>query len=226
MAGVTSAEASTVDETPELVARLERVMVKLRADFSGADAKVSTTRPIDAVERRGDAEVLRRHAQAYLELMNQRLAGFRDLDKTARRVDEAAAHALAVERVSVWFLDDGRTKIRCVDLFERGSGKHSCGVELSRRDFPAYFDALGKERTIAAHDAHTDPRTSCFSESYLRPLGIASMLDVPIWANGKMIGVVCHEHVGGKRIWNTDEERFAYLMSSVLALATEIAAVR
>jgi GAF domain-containing protein len=55
----------------------------------------------------------------------------------------------------------------------------------------------------------------------LKPLGINSMLDVPIWVNRAMVGVVCHEHRGPKRTWNRDEETFAYLMSSFIALALE-----
>jgi GAF domain-containing protein len=47
------------------------------------------------------------------------------------------------------------------------------------------------------------------------------MLDVPIWVRGTMAGVVCHEHVGPARIWNSDEESFAYLMSALLALSME-----
>ena len=81
--------------------------------------------------------------------------------------------------------------------------------------------ALKEERTIAAHDAHTDPRTSCFSQGYLGPLGIGALLDVPIWVDGRMWGVVCHEHVGPARKWTVDEERFGYLMANFVALALE-----
>jgi GAF domain-containing protein len=56
---------------------------------------------------------------------------------------------------------------------------------------------------------------------YLQPLGISSMLDVPILHEQKMVGVICHEHVGPRRTWNSDEENFAYLMSNFVALALE-----
>ena len=47
---------------------------------------------------------------------------------------------------------------------------------------------------IAAHDANRDRRTREFSEPYLKPLGITSMLDAPIRTGGKMIGLLCLEH--------------------------------
>ncbi|HTV21856.1 MAG TPA: GAF domain-containing protein, partial [Polyangiaceae bacterium] len=55
----------------------------------------------------------------------------------------------------------------------------------------------------------------------LEPLGIYSLLDVPIWLGRKMVGVVCHEQVGSRRTWTQDDETFAYLMSHFVALALE-----
>ena len=52
------------------------------------------------------------------------------------------------------------------------------------------------------------------------------MLDVPIWVDQKMVGVICHEHRGPKRQWNSDEETFAYLMSNFVTLTLELQALR
>lgn len=216
---VTSTEAESIEDTPELRTRFEAALARVRARFVGASAStVATDVPAAGAS---DAEMLRRHIRSYLELMSQREVVLGQVEQAYQRVDEAAANTLEVARVSVWMLDDGGAKITCVDLFERSEGRHSSGVELFARDFPAYFEALKSERTIAAHDAHTDPRTKGFSESYLAPLGIGAMLDVPIWVRDRMVGVICHEHVGRRRDWNADEETFAYLMSNFVALAVE-----
>ena len=166
-------------------------------------------------------ESLRRYLGSVADLFSQRRLFVTDTSATARRMTEAAAFTLQVERVSLWFLDDSGSKITCGDLFERTKATHSSGVELLAKDFPAYFEALASERTIAAEDAHIDSRTRCFSASYLTPLGIGAMLDVPVWAKGKMVGVICCEHVGVKRAWTRDEEQFAYLLSSLMAMTLE-----
>jgi PAS domain S-box-containing protein len=166
---------------------------------------------------------LRAHNRKFLELVADKSMILGDVAETARRITEAAADGLEVARASVWFYDDAREKIVCADLFERATGAHSGGIALAAADFPAYFAALRTERTIAADDAHADPRTAEFSAPYLAPLGIASMLDVPIWVGGEMIGVVCHEHVGPRRSWTADEESFAYLMASFVSLSKECA---
>jgi GAF domain-containing protein len=166
-------------------------------------------------------EMLRRYLGSVADLFSQRGLFVGDLDATVRRMTEAAAVTLGVERVSIWFLDDTVTKIVCKDLFERAKSAHSSGTELFAKDFAPYFEALKQERTIAAEDANQDPRTRCFSTVYLMPLGIGAMLDVPVWAKGRMVGVICCEHVGGKRAWSRDEETFAYLLSSLVAMTLE-----
>jgi hypothetical protein len=221
---VTSTEAATRQDTPELTAKLEAALVTVRTEFA-------SSRPSPAPSKSGELglwtavakenETLRRYLGSVADLFSQRSLFLGDVQATARRMTEAAAFTLPVERVSVWFLDDAHSKIVCADLFERTKAIHVSGAELFSKDFAPYFEALAHERTIAAEDANTDTRTRCFSSSYLVPLGIGAMLDVPVWAKGKMVGVICCEHVGGKRAWSRDEETFAYLLSSLLAVTLE-----
>lgn len=164
---------------------------------------------------------LRRHMECFVDIMSQRALMLGNIREAARRTNEAASYAMDIARVSVWLIDDKRTKITCVDLFDMAKGTHTAGAELFATQYATYFAALGYERTIIASDARRDPRTSCFTKSYLEPLGIGAMLDVPIWANDRLAGVVCHEHVGGPRQWDVDEERLGYLLSSFVALALE-----
>lgn len=222
MAQVTSTEASTLDDTPELVARVQKALDTLRAEQSAQGKAGAPAREVEAAPAGEDqARGLRRHLMTYLDLMAQRSLFLGDSQKTIRRVNQAASTTLAVQRVSVWFVDPAGAKITCADLYDHATGEHTSGAELFARDFPPYFRALKVERTIAAHDALTDARTACFGDVYLKPLGITSMLDVPIWVNKIMVGVICLEHRGPKRNWNSDEETFAYLMSNFVALALE-----
>ena len=145
-----------------------------------------------------------------------------DLDGALRAITETAVSAMDVERASVWLFDEARAKIVCEDLFERTPGRHSRGVELAARDFPRYFAALGTEEVIAASDAHSDPRTSEFSESYLSALGIGAMLDAPIRSGGRIVGVLCHEHVGDERSFLADEQNTASYLASLVSLSLEL----
>lgn len=141
--------------------------------------------------------------------------------QSIREITEVIADTLEVERVSVWLYNSDNSAIRSVDLYERSLNRHSEGVELARKDYPLYFKALEVESYIAANDACTDPRTKEFTESYLNQLGIKSMLDAPLHVNGKLIGVICHEHIGQSRKWALDEMNFANAIADSISLLLE-----
>jgi len=225
---ITSTQATTIEDTPDVLAKFEGAMARLQRELGPRDDATPTIAPprSPSVRPADEAACLRKRLGTIQELLSQRHVFLSDVVETSRRVTESASSCLDVERASIWLLDDASSKISCLDLFVRSTRAHSAGTELFRSDFPDYFESLGRQQTIAAADAHTDPRTRCFSEVYLAPLQIGAMLDVPIWADGKMVGVVCHEHVGGTRTWTGDDETFAASVGSLISLSLELARAR
>jgi PAS domain S-box-containing protein len=59
------------------------------------------------------------------------------------------------------------------------------------------------------------------AESYLKPFGISSMLDAPVWVCGEVVGVLCHEHTGPARDWSAEEIDFVSALASMVSLALE-----
>jgi PAS domain S-box-containing protein len=175
----------------------------------------------ETLELRVRQRTLRLQNRALLKLAKSESLARGDLSSALREMTEISARILATERVSVWFFSDDRSGIRCLDLYERTPGRHSQGQELAAADFPLYFRALEQDRTIAAHDARVDSRTREFEASYLTPVGIVSMLDVPVRVEGRMRGVVCHEHVGSPRRWTVREQNFAASIGDFVSLAIE-----
>jgi PAS domain S-box-containing protein len=163
---------------------------------------------------------LRKQNAVLSRLARQQIPG-EDLSASLRNLTEAAAETMEVERASVWIYDEGFSRIICLDLFERSTQTHSAGQELSAVDYPEYFSALGEQRAIAADDARSDSRTREFTDSYLIPLEITSMLDAPIWLGGKMAGVICHEHIGAARRWTLEEQQFTASLADYASLAIE-----
>ncbi len=164
---------------------------------------------------------LRRQNETLVRLARSETRNRDDLAAMLREITRASAHTLDVERVGVWLYDEDRTRIRCVDHYDRSTDRHREGGELAAADYPAYFKALEQERTIAAHDACHDPRTGELADAYLSALGITSLLDAPIRLGGRMIGVVCHEQVGAPRRWALEEQNFAGSIADIVSLALE-----
>jgi diguanylate cyclase (GGDEF)-like protein/PAS domain S-box-containing protein len=144
-----------------------------------------------------------------------------DIRSAMEQVTELACELLRVDRASVWRFDREKHHIECLDLFERVPYRHSRGTVIAEAGAHRYFAALSHERCLAADDALRDPRTSQFRESYLQPLGIGAMLDAPVFVRGEMVGIVCHEHVGGARHWEFWEELVAGTIADFMALVSE-----
>jgi PAS domain S-box-containing protein len=176
-----------------------------------------------ALERmqRGRVDRFTRQRDALLALAMRPRHHADDALDAFQQITEVAARTLDVARVSVWRYTPDRAAIRCMDLYDRRSGTHSAGMELTAAGHPAYFAALSRTEVIAADDAHTDPSTIEFSADYLRPLGIGSMLDAPIHLRGQADGVLCHEHVGPARHWEEDEKTFVLTLANLVSLALE-----
>ncbi len=166
-------------------------------------------------ELRQAGERLRRQQAALVALTHTEVFAGPDLTAIFRQLVEAAARTLGVERVSIWRFTEDRRAIRCHALYELSTGQHSAGVELNADAYPAYFRALAATDVIAADDARRDPRTREFTDSYLVPLGIGAMMEVPIHPDG----VLCHEHVGSTRQWLPDEQLFGIAVGHLAAHA-------
>ena len=164
---------------------------------------------------------LRAHNQVLIQLARNPALNHGDLPTALRAITAATAYTLTVERVSVWLYNPPKTEIECLDLYQLSAKQHSQGAKLSVTEYPAYFEALAQDEAILADCAHSDPRTHEFSESYLTPLGIASMLDVPIVLKGQIFGVLCVEHVGLVRHWSPEEENFVRSVADLVSLGIE-----
>lgn len=142
-----------------------------------------------------------------------------DLLNAYRLVINSLHDALSIQRAGVWFVEDNYTSISCQLLIDTYHHSEIEELVIQASDYPAYFSALKSERAILANNAHNHPATREFSEGYLTPLEITSMLDVPIRHKGKMIGIICCEHIGTKRAWSQDEATFAGSMADLIGRA-------
>ncbi|MBT3585822.1 MAG: GAF domain-containing protein [Halobacteriovoraceae bacterium] len=145
-----------------------------------------------------------------------------DIELFAEEVCKEAAEIVQIERVSVWLFENANQRLYLKKLYQLSDRLYSSGAILTTTEYPNYFKALEEERSIVANDAHSHTATSEFSEGYLTPLRIFSMLDCPIRDGVNVIGVICLEHVGEPRSWTEEEVNFASVTSDLLSLAVAV----
>jgi PAS domain S-box-containing protein len=167
------------------------------------------------------SEQMQKHRDVLLKLARSDKS---DFDRALRTITSLAATTLEIARISYWSLQENDTALVCELLHLSASesvDENFTGTRLSAADSPAYFTALALKKPISAGDVSTHPATSGLVESYLTPLGITSLLDVPVWVRGEVVGVICHEHIGPAREWTAEEIDFASSLAAMVSLALE-----
>ena len=74
---------------------------------------------------------LGRQYDVLMALAKRKSWGRGDLESTLQEITEAASHTMNIERVNIWLFDEERSKMRCVEHYQRSTGEHSCGVEIA-----------------------------------------------------------------------------------------------
>ncbi len=138
-----------------------------------------------------------------------------------QRITKIHARTLGVARVGIWRYNAGRTTIHCVALYDMPENHCSTGRELAAMDHPAYFEALAGPEIVAVNDVRTHPGTREFARTHLEPLGITSLMGVPIHLDGKVDGILCCEHAGPPREWTEDEMAVSTTVADLISLVLE-----
>jgi len=144
-----------------------------------------------------------------------------NISEGAKALTKEVTNSINTDRCSIWLYNEDRTSIVCQQLYIEEEDKWYQDIELHKKDFQPYFLTLLINPIIVADDAETHHATSCFSESYLKPLGIKSMLDVPLIYKGETIGVICIESYR-ERKWDKVEIDFAQMLASLFSFSYSV----
>ena len=137
-----------------------------------------------------------------------------NVSEGAKKIVSEVAKTLKTDRASIWLFNKERDCIILQQLYIVAEDNYYQDTPIFKKDFKPYFEALDENPIIIADDAETHPATSCFLEGYLGPLGVKSMLDVPITYKGTIIGVICIESLSLRK-WQEKEKTFAQGLSSL-----------
>ncbi len=141
-----------------------------------------------------------------------------DIDSLMIEFARRILTTLRIERINVWLFNPEKDAIISIGEYDLRTHQFQKNSILSKKDYPAYFDAIRSNKIILAPDIHTHPFTYQFSDSYSKPHDIISLMDVPLRIGGELIGVICFEKTGEKqRVFTEQEQSFALSVSIVLA---------
>jgi len=172
-------------------------------------------------EIKNEKDYSRRLSQSLVTLSNNEAFYQGNIEESSKFAMKELSAVMDVDRASIWLYNEDKTSITLESLYVKSEDSFYNGTQISEKDYKPYFDALKDEDVIIADDVYTHPATSCFTETYTKPLGIKSMLDIPLWYRGYVIGVICIENLS-QRKWKGIEEEFVQNLGSIYSFGYSI----
>ncbi len=136
-----------------------------------------------------------------------------------RHITATVSETLGVSFVSLWLFDEDGG-IDCYDGYDARSRQHESGAHISASDAPLYFETLRDSRVLAVQDVEQDARTHELWDLWLKPREIHSMMDVPLWLHGRLVGILCHED-DAFRAWTFEDQDFVMSVADLISVTME-----
>ncbi len=149
------------------------------------------------------------------ELTKINLDDFEEEHDVLAFIIKKAAKALNLYSVDIWELRENQL----FNLIFLENGKIFKNKEiLDALDYPCYFDALKNEIIIKVDKAEEDIRTNELAKKYNNSKHLKAILDIPIYLNGEIFGVLCSKSHEKTHHWTDEEVSFARYTASIVGL--------
>lgn len=165
-------------------------------------------------------KILASLADKYICLAKDEMLWQTNLKRAMGIVAEHSQKAIGVDRCGIWLYESSNHAKKALNCQAFACDEQDIDIDtlsIHAVDYPPYFAALETNRVISAVNAKTDPRTACFTDSYLTPLNIASLLDATLHHEGAASGVICFEQLNNIREWSQEEINFATSVADLLS---------
>lgn len=141
----------------------------------------------------------------------------------SEEVVRLATSMLDIERANIWLMNSDEDRMICEAAYSRKNDRIYKESDLLKIELPVYFEHIRKNDIIISSDAQAEPFNRELVSSYLIPVDIRSMMEVPIISGGRLKGIICFEHLHSPRIWTNDEQHFAVALTQLYTLTLETA---
>lgn len=180
----------------------------------------------DITQKRQKEQEERTKIDSFIKKQNS-LNTIRKLDKSLtleqkfRSISRIVAETIGCDRCSIWLSNTDLSLITTNHVYLLKENQFLEGMEIKQSVAPAYFKALGLKKIIYATNAFQNEATYEFTESYLKPLNISSMLDIPLLQTNQSIGVLCCEFFQKQPSFDSDVVAFCSSVADIIVLACE-----
>ncbi len=171
-------------------------------------------------------EMVIRFRGVLFELSQSDNSNFR---KKLHEITKKASEVLGFDRVGYWIVSLETQTLVCRACYDKNQIKiderqTGTAVPVAFPDLapnpPAYLGEIIKRKFFELPEKINDRNSEIYS-LYIVPNNIQSMLDFPVWYQGKVVGILRFEHFSYYRKLYIEEEEFIVSLSSLISLSIE-----
>ena len=136
-----------------------------------------------------------------------------------KNILKAAGKNCSIDRISYWsYNNEG---LHCESIYYFQIDRFEKNFFIEKDKYPIYYNSLENGLQIVASNVYNNTITQELCLDYFPKYNIKSLLDTPIFINGKIIGILCFEKVEKIVEWDNEDINFARSLSDLIAIAIE-----
>lgn len=186
--------------------------------YSGIARDITLVKNLE-IEHYNRSKKVRVHNETLKVLTSQSYSNKDTFYGILKNILRVASTNCAIDRVSYWScIPEG---IKCESIYYLQSDRFEKNFFLQMSDYPVYFSHLHSGMQIVASNAYNNTITFELCSDYLPKNKIMSLLDTPIFINGKIIGILCFEKTDSPIEWDNEDINFSRSIADLIAIAIE-----
>ncbi|MCA6423309.1 MAG: PAS domain S-box protein [Flavobacterium sp.] len=136
-----------------------------------------------------------------------------------KNILKAAGKNCSIDRISYWsYNNEG---LHCESIYYFQNDRFEKNYFIEKDKYPIYYNSLENGLQIVASNVYNNTITQELCFDYFPKNNIKSLLDTPIFINGKIIGILCFEKVEKIVEWDNEDINFARSLADLIAIAIE-----
>ncbi len=167
-------------------------------------------------------EILQEKNNSYGKTLNQlyttNFEKFESQNQIIEEILKKASQVLSVNKISFWRFYPKVLQCETIflgnELFEEIEK-----TTLILENYPIYISALKNNPYLKADNVANDINLQEFIPNYFEKYKIISVLDVPIFFGGQLVGILCAESMDICKTWDSEDINFTKTVADIIALS-------
>lgn len=171
------------------------------------------------IEHYNRSKKVRIHNETLKVLTSQSYSNKDTFNGILKNILKVASTNCGIDRVSYWSsLPEG---IKCESIYYLQSDRFEKNFFIENTKYPIYFSHLNSGLQIVASNVYNNSITQELCVEYMPKHKIMSLLDTPIFINGKIIGILSFEKTDTPIEWDNEDINFSRSIADLIAIAIE-----